>query len=206
MDYSHHVIHNFPENYPWWKKAFANILFFIGGMVIHDRKNLLNNWDFIRSTHTLRKGDVVLVGSLRRLSSYVIEGPVTHGLLYIGKRRFIHAIGDGVEYVSLHDFFCEYDTMVILRSKKANREEISRIIECAKKQVGKPYDYEFTRDAEKFYCTELIEYVYEKAGCSCGVKKEKICTPVDFINDTFKIKFLSHNLRRNGEKVELRIK
>lgn len=205
MNYTRHIIRNFPKHYPWWKKIFANILFFFGGTVIHHRKNLLNNWDFLRATHRLKAGDIVLVGGLRRLSSIFIGNTVTHTLLYVGWRRFIHSIADGVEYAILHDIFCEYDTMVILRPKKISKEKMRKIIECAEAQIGKPYDFDFEIGGKKFYCSELIEFACHRAGFDCGIEprpeknREDIIRPLNFINDKLNVIMLSHNLRlRNG--------
>ncbi len=212
MNYTHHIIRNFPKSYPWWKKIFANLLFFFGGTIIHHRKNLLNNWDFLRATRSLKAGDIVLVGGLRRLSSIFIGGPVTHTLLYIGRRRFVHSIADGVEYAALHDVFCEYDTMAILRPKKISKAKVWKIIECAEAQVGKPYDFDFEIGGKKFYCSELIEFACHRAGFDCGVEprpeknREDIIRPLRFINDKFKIVMLSRNLRIKDRQLELRLK
>ncbi len=206
MNYSHHIIQNFPPEYPWWKKLLANIVFFVGGMIIYDRKNLLNNWDLLRATRKLKKGDVVLVGGLRRLTSFVIKGLVTHSLIYVGGRRFVHSVADGVEFASLQDIFCEYDTMIILRPTQRDRDTVNKIIDCAKDQVGKPYDYEFENDDKKFYCTELIRHAYKNAGLNDGITSKNITLPTEFINDKFRMIFLSHNLKCQNGTLELRDK
>lgn len=209
MNYAHHIIQNFPKKYPWWRKILTNIIFFFGGMVIHERKNLLNNWDLLRATYCLKKGDVVLVGQLQKISSIFIGGPLTHTLLYIGHRRFIHSMADGVEYTDLHEIFCQNDTIAILREKKISKSKIQKIIEYAKEEIGKPYDFEFEIDKNKFYCSELVACVYIRSGSDCGIKiqsrknNSKIIKPVDFINEKFKIIMLSHNLKQKNPVLEL---
>ena len=114
----YHWISNFPKHYPFYKKLFANFVFFITGIVIHARKNQLNHKDLVKARLLLRKGDVVLWGNLREVSAMFIRGPVTHASIYVGRRKFIEAVGDGVTFNSFHHFFTEYDTFIILRVQK----------------------------------------------------------------------------------------
>ena len=195
MNYKHHIIRNFPNGYPLWKKVVANIIFFFGGIIIHKRKNNLNSVDLMKANYKLKSGDVVLVGGLRRLSHLFIGDKVTHSLLYIGRRTFIHSIADGVEEVAMSDVFSEYDTMMILRLK-TNKKTIKTAILYAKKQIGKPYDFEFKKNNGKFYCAELIKSAFDSAGFKIKTPnpKNKIIYPADFIGESFKTVFLSHNL------------
>lgn len=203
MNFRHHIIHNFPPHYPLWKKILSNAIFFVGGMIIHHRKNLLNNLDFVKAVYNLKKGDTVLVGGLRRFSSLIIGRPFTHTLLYVGGRRFIHAIGDGVEYVSVHDIFCEYDTMLILRPKHLSKIELKKACMYAQQQIGKPYNFDFTMDEERFYCAELIAYAYKNAGYDCGIFEElkkrhsEVIRPSFFIEKKFKVVMKSHTLKEH---------
>lgn len=200
MNYKHHIIRNFPEDYPFWKKMLANALFFLGGMVIHHRENWLNNWDFIRALRRLEKGDIALVGGLRRFSSLVIGDVVTHALIYVGRRTFVHSIADGVETVGLHDVYSEYDTMVILRPDPSHKHTIEKAVSYAFAQIGKPYDFDFEKDAEKFYCSELVYYAFKHADFDLGISKNdsaalrKALRPSVFVSGHFKPIFLSHNI------------
>ena len=206
MNYKHHIIHNFPQGYPFWKKALANVLFFVFGTVIHHRKNLLNHSDCFWATQKLRKGDVVLVGGLRRLSSMVIGDVVTHAMLYAGRRAFIHAVADGVEEDSLHTVFSEYDTIVILRVKRVHSVDIQKVIQFARLQIGKPYNFEFNSQKGKFYCTELVYDAFRFAKVNIGLslrkKRGHALLPYEYLNDYFEIIFLSHNLKWAHGKLE----
>lgn len=211
----YHLITHFPKRYALYKKVFANIIYFISGIVIHPRKNLLSHKDLLQARVKLRKGDVVIAGNLRELSHLFITGPVTHALLYIGHRKFIHAIADGVDYTTLHHLFTEYDTMVIMRLPKGTphrKRKIKLAIQHAEAQIGKPYDFDFTGDKSKFFCTELVNYAYSKAGHDTGLKsmgrfrtfeekiEKRIITatkalhPEKFIEGNFDLIFVSHNL------------
>jgi hypothetical protein len=137
--------------------------------------------------------------------------------LYIGRKKFVEAVGDGVGVNSLHHFFTEYDTMIIMRLPKGikNRKKIiSLTIKHALEQVGKPYDFDFSGKANKFFCTELVNYSFKKAGHKTKLntigkfkKSEKdilkkfipasrALHPIEFAQKgNFRIIFLSHNLQ-----------
>lgn len=212
MNTHHHIIKNFPKNYPFWKKVYANILFFIGGIIIHHRKNLLTKEDLRQAFKTLKKGDLVLVGGLRKASAIFIDAPLTHSMIYTGHRTFIHSIGDGVEYASLHEVFCEYDTMLILRLKNHTRKIVKKMIRYAKNQVGKPYSFDFKMRKSMFYCSALIHYALKAAGLNPknfetsnykGKLKPHALHPMNFIGKGFEIVCKSHNLMMKNKKIVL---
>lgn len=212
----YHLITNFPRGYLFHKKLFANFTYFLTGIVIHPRKNLLTHTDLIKARLKLRKGDIALWGNLREVSALFIRGPLTHASIYGGHKRFIEAVGDGVRESSLHHMFTEYDTLAILRIPKKikNRRRIIKdAIWHAQSQLGKPYDFDFTPGSGKLFCTELVNYAYLKAKHQTGLRSlgkfgkgteriiQKIITasralhPLKFIEEgNFKIVFTSHNL------------
>lgn len=212
MHYERHIIRNFPENYPLWKKILANIIFYIGGTIIHHRKNLLSKQDIKKTKKILRPGDIILVGGLRRISSLIIKGPVTHAMFYIGYNRIIHAVVDGVEIDHLYDIFCEYDTVAVLRSidslhdSKKYSKKIKKALSYTHEQLGKPFDFEFTNDNKKLYCSELIYRTFKNAGLDPGFTvsdKHKTIHPLKFINNHFHLLFLSHNLKLVNGKINV---
>lgn len=169
----YHIITNFPKGYPFYKKLWANLTYFLTGIIVHQRRNALTHTDLIKARLMLRKGDICLFGNLRESSSFVIRGPFTHATLYLGRKRFIHAIADGVQYTSLHHLFTEYDTLAILRLPKmirGRRKIIRNVIRHAEAQLGKPYDFDFSPGSGKFFCTELVNYAYRKAKHDTNLK------------------------------------
>jgi hypothetical protein len=219
MDYSMHIVKNFPKNYPFWRKVLANIIFFVGRVIIRNRKNLLTPGDFKKVKKKLRKGDVALVGGLRRLSSWFISGPVTHCLLYEGNETFIHAAVDGVEEVKLSEIFCEYDTLIILRMEDGKKSDFDKVVKFARQQLGKPYDYDFKYDTKKIYCTELLFMAFNKAGLNLeifsphqhlnivtGVCNMKPIHPMKYLGGAFKIVFNSENLKIKNGTIEIKKK
>lgn len=207
MLYHRHIIKNFPQRYPFWKKVLANLLFLFGATIICNRSNLLTEQDLKKAKSVLKKGDVILVGGLKRLSSLAIRGQVTHAILYTGWNCAIHSIADGVVTIHLHDLLCEYDTMVVLRHKKANRSKIKKAISYAFDKIGKPYNFEFNLKKDRFYCTELVYHAFKSAGLEIEIKnKNKIIRPVDLIGKDFKLIFKSHNLKiNNNGKIQQKI-
>lgn len=209
MHYERHIIRNFPKHYPFWKKIVANLAFFIFGTIIHKRKNALNKEDIRHSKRILQPGDIILIGELHRASHLIIGGPITHATIYLGNSLVVHAIADGVETDHLYDIFCEYDTMIILRSTDSKlapgnyKKKIKNVLNYALSQLGKPFDFEFETDKKKLYCSELIYNAFENAEISTGIKKSAIAKhlhPLKYVNKHFQIIFLSHNLKLvNGE-------
>ncbi len=211
-----HLIHNFPKNYPLHKKLFANFIYILSGLVIHHRKNQLTHLDIVHARHKMRKGDVILVANYRELSSVAIKGISTHAMLYLGKRRFIGAEGDGVTLSTWHHLATEYDVLIIMHLPKTinNRKTIiKKACIFAEEQIGKPYDFFFEGDYAKYFCTELVNTAFHHAKFHTGLSsvkpvhnvlekiEEKMFTsgikalkPDEFLQSNFEVKFMSHNL------------
>jgi hypothetical protein len=205
VNYKYHFIKNFPKNYPWYRKFYANLLFFFGGIIIHPRNNWLTKADLRGAYKVLKKGDVVLVGGLRELSKIFIDDIFTHVMIYVGGRRFVNSVGDGVEIDSLHAVFCQYDDMVVLRHKDFARKNGDKkrkaFVKAGLAQVGRPYDFEFAGKKESFYCVQFVNYA---ASCA-GIKilqfdnpKTHILYPRNVLNKYFDVVFVSHNLKFDG--------
>jgi hypothetical protein len=204
MNYKYHFITNFPPNYPFYKKIIANLMFFFGATIIHPRQNWLTKKDLKKTAKKIKKGDVVIVGGLRRLSKIFIDDIFTHVLIYIGKRKFIHAIADGVRVDSMHDVFCEYDSLIILRPNNYKKYK-KTFIKTAIRQIGKPYNFEFTDKKNSFYCIQLINYCFQQSGLNLFKQKnaKSILYPKDLLNTDSKIIFSSHNIKISKNKISL---
>ena len=196
MNYKPHIIKNFPEGYPIWKKAVANIIFSIRRIIVFRRENNLTKNDKAEVSKIMKKGDVILVGGLRRFSHFFIGDRFTHSLICEGNKKLIHVVADGVEEVGLDDIFIEYDTMIVLRPNM-DKNIINKAVKYAKAQLGKPYDFEFTKDDNKFYCAELVQKSFLNAGYKIKYRR-KIIYPIDLIEDKFVVKFVSESLKRSN--------
>jgi len=85
--------------------------------------------------------------------------------------------------------------------------------------LGKPYDFEFSHEKERFYCSELINHIFKKSGHQTNLSnfgrfrgrlgkiEKKIITarkalhPDKFTQGNFKVVFLSHNLIMSNKKL-----
>lgn len=205
MKYNHHKIDNFPKDASTWHKVKANVLFALGITKMTWRKPHLTRKDRRRARKIVRRGDIILVGAHRRLSSLAVHGVVTHSLLYIGKKRVIHAAGDGVEKADYRYLFKEYDTMIILRPRAAKQKDIQGAIDFAESQIGKPFDYdfEFEQESKKLFCSELVNKSYLAAGFETGFSDERRSVrdylitphhPSRFLEANFDVVFFSHSV------------
>lgn len=55
------------------------------------------------------------------------------------------------------------DAFTVHRLKPPYQEHIPKLIEEARKDLGKPYDVRYEWDDEKIYCSELILKAYQRA-------------------------------------------
>jgi hypothetical protein len=134
----------------------------------------------------LRTGDVLLLGN---------NGMLSHAGIYVGDGRLIHAmatektmrgwsgaLSDAVSrlfgrreslvgvieeplLVFLDRF--ERDTIVVVRHPALVGDKLSRGIARVRSLLGRPYDYLFARRDDGYYCTELVEELWE-AGLGPG--------------------------------------
>jgi len=220
-----HFIKNFPEGYPFHKKVYANLIYFSSRIILDNRKNLLTKKDMRLAKLILRRGDILLLGNLRDFSSFLINSPITHSAIHTGRHRFVHAVGDGVESVSLKYLGKEYDTLAIVRvpkKVKGKRKIVRKAVRYAKSQIGKPFDFDFSSEKDRFFCSKLVHAAYHHADYDtnlqllgkCKTWKEKIkeiistahraLHPDTFPKGNFKVVFLSEKLSLEGKKFVLK--
>lgn len=104
----------------------------------------------------LKPGDIIL----RRVDGVACNvlnpGWWKHAGIYVGDGKVVHAVAEGVCTVSVYDFIHEGQHAIVWRPKGATAAQDQKMVEFAKQQVGKPYDYNFDfKDTTRFACTEL---------------------------------------------------
>lgn len=105
----------------------------------------------------LRPGDIVLRRYDHYLDSALIPGDYSHSSVYIGGKKIIHAVAEGVKEIHVIDF-CQADGICVMRPKCGQRTAVNRV----KKWVGKHYDFKFnSTDSSEFYCHELSATAYK---------------------------------------------
>ncbi len=107
----------------------------------------------------LQPGDVIL----RKFESYAdskfIPGDYSHGAVYIGGNKIVHAVAEGVSEIDVISF-CMCDKICILRPKSGVRNAIAKAKKFAKDRV--PYDFAYKRNSSALYCFELCAECYPK--------------------------------------------
>lgn len=111
--------------------------------------------------NTVKPGDILLRRYHGYLNTFLTPGFWGHAGLYIGKNNIIHSLSKGVSKEDILDF-CRCDDIAIVRIRKISRDSIKTAILHAKRleESNTLYDFDFTIDNNKLYCTELIDVVY----------------------------------------------
>lgn len=107
----------------------------------------------------LEPGDVIL----RKFDSYAdskfIPGDYSHGAVYVGDNKIIHAVAEGVSEIDAVSF-CMCDRICVLRPRAGMRNAIAKAKKFAKDKV--PYDFAYQRNSSALYCFELCAECYPK--------------------------------------------
>lgn len=109
----------------------------------------------------IKPGDVILRGYDSYLDSKFIPSKLrfSHGAIYVGNNKIIHAIAKGVSEISLIDF-CQCDRIAIFRPNKYQKSAIATAKKFLKNKV--PYDFGFKYSISSLYCFELCAFCYPK--------------------------------------------
>lgn len=177
--------------YRWWGVGITRL----GACAVHTRTSFLSKEDPHPLLLELQRGDVLLLGGHRRLSSFFIRGVVTHSVLYVGDGQFVHANPDGVETTTVETLFREYDTYILIRAP-LTEEQQDAICLYAKERLGMPYDFVLSMQTSRLmYCTELIFRAYAHAGLQLPTHVH----PQVLLESVFTVRLHSHAVRfHNG--------
>lgn len=109
----------------------------------------------------LRPGDVVIRGFKHYADGKFIPSKAgwSHGAIYVGDWKIIHAISSGVQYIDAIEF-ARCDRLAVLRPRKYAKSAIKKAEKFAEDNV--PYDFSFKRGASALYCFELCGECYSK--------------------------------------------
>ena len=152
--------------YKIWAKFltwFGNIkIFKFPLFVVYDPSMYkMDGKHIIKAFQLLQPGDVILRGYDNYLDGYFIADPYdySHGAIFIGKGKIIHAVAEGVSEIDAIDFM-HCDRICILRPNKYKQQAIKQ----AKKflENNTPYDFCFNSGSSALYCFELVAECYPK--------------------------------------------
>lgn len=158
-----------------WHKVIAgvaDIRFYNLGLILWgDSHYRIKGADQREILSILRKGDILLRRYNNYLGSVAIPGYWSHAALYAGEDKVIHMLGKGITEEDILTFM-RCDDVAILRCY--NTERTWQAVNRAQIQLKKAieYDYDFKTDQpDKFYCTELVDYVFKGFNYTKGIKK-----------------------------------
>lgn len=107
----------------------------------------------------LQPGDIILRGYRHYLDGMFIPGDYSHGAIYVGDNKIIHAVAAGVSEIDVVEF-CMCDRICILRPNNFQKTAIEKARQLAADNV--PYDFGFKRGTSALYCFELCAECYKK--------------------------------------------
>ncbi len=139
----------------------ADIRIYPGGIILFGDSHYKMKGEHVREViDLLKRGDVLLRRYDHYLGSIALPGYWSHAAIYIGANKVIHMLGTGITQEDIITF-CRCDDVCIMRC--IEEERVSKAVQEAKRQLelGKEYDYDFKDTPDKFYCSELIHYLYD---------------------------------------------
>ena len=140
-------------------------------------------YDIRQLKKQLQPGDVFVVHGkhlISRIIRIVTDSHWNHATMYIGKGKYIEANNEGVEIKSLEEY--KDKNFEIYRHTRTSRKQQKKIVDHAKKEVGKVYDlfqiiqlffyflFGIRGNAReigtknKYICSELVAESYNVAG------------------------------------------
>lgn len=109
---------------------------------------------------------------MRKFDSYAdskfIPGEYSHGAVYVGDNKIIHAVAEGVSEIDVVSF-CMCDRICVLRPRAGSRNAIAKAKKFAKDKV--PYDFSYKHNSSALYCFELCVECYPKLDIKPKVAK-----------------------------------
>lgn len=119
----------------------------------------------------LKPGDIILRGYDCYLDGLFIPDPLSysHGSIYIGNGKIIHAVAEGVSETDIIEF-TRCDRIAIFRPKKYQRSAIKKAKDFLKNNT--PYDFGFNNSVSSLYCFELCGLCYEKLNIPTSTVKK----------------------------------
>lgn len=109
----------------------------------------------------LKPGDIIIRGYNRYADGKFIPSKTgwSHGAIYIGNGKIIHAVAEGVSETNVVEF-TRCDRIAIFHPKKGMKKAIKKAKEFLKTKT--PYDFGFEMGVSAIYCFELCGECYDK--------------------------------------------
>ena len=119
----------------------------------------LKGKDIRKIIDNLQVGDILLRRFDGYLNTILTPGFWGHSAVYIGENKILHSVSQGVCEEDILDF-CRTDSLCILRRIKFDVNNfIQKVIYVKEKDIK--YDFEFEKNDDEYYCTELVNYLHD---------------------------------------------
>lgn len=145
---------------------------------IGNQESFVTDEQVSKALRILRAGDILLSYESGRPTSWFIQGYYDHAAIVTSDRCVMEAVGDkfekqgrrkintgGVRKVSLRDWLSKKDSFAIIRPiyrDKFDKKINFLAAETSLYYQGLGYDYYFSKNNHKVYCSELVFMCYER--------------------------------------------
>jgi hypothetical protein len=152
--------------YKIWSKfltAFGEIKIFKYPMfIVYDPAYFkITGEEVMKILDIIEPGDIILRGYDYYLDGKFVpdELSFSHGGIYVGNNKIIHAVAEGVSETNIIEF-TRCDRIAIFRPIKYQKQAIKKAKQYLKNNI--PYDFGFQEDVSSVYCFELCGLCYPK--------------------------------------------
>jgi len=147
---------NLPE---WMLKLSGNIHLSPRPMFLSYKPqfHLLKGFEIRKVLNIVQEGDLLFRNFNGYVNTLLTPGGWSHVGYYAGHNEMIHAIGAGVMSEDILDF-CRCDDLAVCRLIEEHHSLIPIATQRAREMLANKveYDYKFTDDNGKVYCSEMI--------------------------------------------------
>jgi len=146
----------------------------IGKLHVPFSRKKITAKDFEACLELMQPGDILLTRTRGELTNLFIPGEWPHAAIVVSDGLIVEAVERGVVSTKPFDFFRKRDFVKLIRPEVG---EIGRKTAALKASllVGRSYDYNFHSENEEYYCSELVNTVYNY----CFKQRGAIVTPSD---------------------------
>ena len=131
-------------------------------------------------------GTILLSYTRGELTNLFIPGTFTHAAIALDERWIVEAVGDGVRQNDIISFMTSKDRVVALYLKGPPSNVMERAAGLASISIGAPYDYLFESGNRAFYCSELVQWCYQRSGMTNFTRRSRLGVDTIVPDDFYK--------------------
>jgi uncharacterized protein YycO len=128
-------------------------------------KKLICSHDYLTIIKEMRAGDILVSRTKGELGNLFIPEFFKHVAMVISSEFVIEAVSSGVIKTHIFDFIRSKDYICLYRPiSTIPQETIGNAVSMALSFLGLGYDYTFSTENKRFYCSELVAQSYAMNG------------------------------------------